>query len=380
MTATKQLSVLALELSQGATRKLYSFAVDGKLLPCFAAISRVHENSNDDVAGYQRPEVSAHIADIRDYLESGDPILPTSLVIAFDSSVNFVPNTPYTNEPERNEHKTGRFGILHIPLSDGLGNPTKVGWIVDGQQRAAAIRDADVDSFPVFVTGFIADSDKEQREQFILVNSPKPLPKDLIYELLPGTETKLPTLLQRRRFSASLLRRLNKDDNSPFYEMVRTPTNPRGIIKDNSILRMIENSVSDGALYAYKYADSPEGDREGMLTLLKNYWEATKAVFPEAWGKPPNRSRLMHGAGIIGMGLVMDALADGYQPGEEPDVDDFRTKLEPLKDACHWTDGYWEFHDGRTRHWTEIQNTPRDIQLLAMHLLKECRYRWVEYS
>ena len=301
-------------------------------------------------------------------------------MIAFDPSVSFVPNTPDTNELEKNEHKTGRFGILHIPLFDGLGNPTRVGWIVDGQQRVAAIRDADVDSFPVFVTGFIADSDKEQREQFILVNSPKPLPKDLIYELLPGTETKLPTLLQRRRFSASLLRRLNKDDNSPFYEMVRTPTNPRGIIKDNSILRMIENSVSDGALYAYKHADSPEGDREGMLTLLKNYWKATKTVFPEAWGKPPNRSRLMHGAGIIGMGLVMDTLADGYQPGEEPDVDEFRTKLEPLKDACHWTDGYWEFHDGRTRNWNEIQNTPRDIRMLAMHLLKECQERWVEYS
>ena len=380
MTSTKQLSVLALELSQGTTRKLYSFAVDGKLLPCFAAISRVHENSNDDVAGYQRPEVFAHIAEIRDYLESGDPILPTSLVIAFNSSVSFVPNAPDPSESEKSEHKTGRFGVLHIPLLDGLGNPTKVGWIVDGQQRTAAIRDADVDSFPVFVTGFIADSDKEQREQFILVNSPKSLPKDLIYELLPGTETKLPTLLQRRRFSASLLRRLNKDYNSPFYKMVRTPTNPRGIIKDNSILRMVENSLSDGALYVYKHPDSPEGDREGMLTLLKNYWEATKAVFPDAWGRPPNRSRLMHGAGIIGMGLVMDALADGYQPGEEPGVDDFRTKLEPLRDACHWTDGNWEFHDGRTRNWNEIQNTPRDIQMLAMHLLKEYQERSVEYS
>ena len=370
MAPTRQLSVVALEISQGATRKLYSFAVDGKLLQCFAAISRVHEDVDDNVVGYQRPEVLAHIADIREYLESKDPMLPTSLVVAFDNSVNFVPAATNSDDFE-----TGRCGTLRIPLADELGNPKKVAWIVDGQQRTAAIRDAAVGRFPVFVTGFIAESDKEQREQFIMVNSPKPLPKDLIYELLPGTEAKLPALLQRRRFSASLLRRLNKDADSPFKDMVRTPTNPQGVIKDNSILRMIENSLSDGALYPYKTAGSPEADREGMLTLLKNYWEATATVFDKAWGQPPKHSRLMHGAGIIGMGFVMDALAEGCQPGDEPTVEEFKSKLETMKGACHWTEGYWEFGDGRIRDWNEIQNIPKDIQMLALHLLKECYER-----
>ena len=365
MALTKELSVAALEISQGTTRKLYSFAVDGKSLRRFAAISRVHEDDNDNVAGYQRPEVLAHIADIREYLESEDPMLPTSLVVAFNSSVSFVPSGMGEDAID-----TGQCGTLRIPLFDELGNPRKVAWIVDGQQRAAAIRDAAVSQFPVFVTGFIAESDQEQREQFILVNSPKPLAKDLIYELLPGTEAKLPALLRRRRFSASLLRRLNKDSNSPFKGMVRTPTNPQGVIKDNSILRMIENSLSDGALYAYTAAESPEADREGMLTLLKNYWEATATVFDEAWGQPPRYSRLMHGAGIIGMGFVMDALAEGCEPGCEPSAEEFRTRLEPLKSACHWTEGYWDFDDGRTRNWNEIQNIPKDIQMLAMHLLR----------
>ena len=374
MAPAKQLSVLALELCQGTSRRLYSFAVDGKMLPRFAAISRVHENADDEIAGYQRPEVLAHITDIREYLESEDPMLPTSLVVAFDDSVRFLPAAINSEE-----YETGRCGILRIPLTDDAGNPRQVAWIVDGQQRTAAIRDASVSSFPVFVTGVIAESDRAQREQFILVNSPKPLPKDLIYELLPGTESRLPALLQRRRFSAALLRRLNKDANSPLREMVRTPTNPKGVIKDNSILRMIENSLSDGALYAYRAAGSPEADREGMLTLLKNYWEATATVFHDAWGQPPKRSRLMHGAGIIGMGLVMDALAEGCQPGEEPTVDEFRTKLEPLKDACRWTEGYWEFDGGRTRNWNEIQNTSKDIQMLAMHLLREYHERLVEY-
>ena len=37
-----------------------------------------------------------------------------------------------------------------------------------------------------------------------------------------------------------------------------------------------------------------------------------------------------------------------------------------------------KFHDGRTRNWNEIQNTPKDIQLLAMHLLREYQQRALE--
>ena len=57
---------------------------------------------------------------------------------------------------------------------------------------SAAIRDARIDSFPVVVTAFITQSEEDQRSQFILVNSAKPLPKGLIYELLPATSGALP--------------------------------------------------------------------------------------------------------------------------------------------------------------------------------------------
>ena len=39
----------------------------------------------------------------------------------------------------------------------------------------------------------------------------------------------------------------------------------------------------------------------------------------------------MNGAGIIGMGLVVAALAEGSQSGEEPTVEEFRVRLGPLK-------------------------------------------------
>lgn len=77
--------------------------------------------------------------------------------MAFDSRVTFRPlkETP--------SDQTSVHGHLLIPIVNGdpRGLP---GWIVDGQQRAAAIRDANVNRFPVFVTAFITDSVSEQRE------------------------------------------------------------------------------------------------------------------------------------------------------------------------------------------------------------------------
>src|ERR1700686_1809380 len=89
MKRRSELRVPAIEVRQTSRRRLYTFAVDGKSLPLFAAISRIHRNAQARIAGYQRPEVMSHIAGIRDYLESEDPMLPNAIVVAFDRRVRF---------------------------------------------------------------------------------------------------------------------------------------------------------------------------------------------------------------------------------------------------------------------------------------------------
>src|SRR5215467_3019943 len=81
----------ALEVRQGDGRVLYSFAVDGKDLPSFTAVSRIRRDGDAQVEGYQRPEVLSHIASIRRYLESEAPMIPNALVVAFDKRVQFEP-------------------------------------------------------------------------------------------------------------------------------------------------------------------------------------------------------------------------------------------------------------------------------------------------
>jgi DGQHR domain-containing protein len=249
---------------------------------------------------------------------------------------------------------------------------------VDGQQRSAAIRDADIAEFPVAAVGFIATGEAEQRSQFILVNNTKPLPKGLIHELLPDTIGHLPPKYARRQLPALLMTRLNNDtstlldDDSPFQGLIATPTAPDGYIKDNSVLRMIENSLYEGALYQYRDPTDGSGDVEQMLLHLKTYWSLVRATFPEAWNLPPRKSRLTHGAGIQALGYVMDALTEGVPAIELPGLDLGRS-LARLKEGCAWTAGTWDFQPNDQRRWNGLQNTPNDISLLTNHLLRTLR-------
>jgi DGQHR domain-containing protein len=360
-----ELRLPALEVRQGRNRRLYTFAVDGKKLPLFTTVSRVRRDQQQ-IEGYQRPEVLAHVRAIRSYVESADAMIPNAIVVAFDTRVRF--------EAADASFDIGyvKPGVLVIPIDDDLPEEDKPGWIVDGQQRCAAVREADVGSFPLCVTAFITGSEGQQRAQFILVNSTKPLPKGLIYELLPSTEGLLPPALMRKRFPTFLIERLNYDEDSPFRGMIHTPTTPDGVVKDNSILRMLENSLSDGCLYHYRDPDTGSGDIEEMLLILKPFWHAVKKVFEDAWDQPPRRSRLMHGVGIASVGYLMDAITDEYiARGTLPDESDYIAELDPLRELCAWTTGYWQLGRDSFRRWNELQNTPKDIQLLTSHLLRE---------
>jgi DGQHR domain-containing protein len=355
--SSRVLRLPALEIQQGPDRRLYSFAVDGKRLPEITAVSRIRRDEGE-LDGYQRPEALAHVNAIRRYLESPSALMPNAIVVAFDTRVVF--------KARKNARTEGscRVGELVVPLVSE--EDEKPGWLVDGQQRSAALRDARVESFPVPMVAFITDDLREQRSQFILVNNTKPLPTGLINELLPATEGELPVPLLRRRFPALLLEQLNFRAESPLKEMIRTPTTIDGVIKDTSMLKMLDASMTDGALYRYRDPDTGQGDIEAMLELLFAFWEAVKATWPDDWGKPPRKSRLAHGAGIAALGYVMDEIVDRRGEGETmPDADAFATDLNMLKPHTRWSSGSWAFG----KRYDEVQVVPSHVAELTDFLL-----------
>jgi len=127
-------------------------------------------------------------------------------------------------------------------------------------------------------------------------------------------------------------------------------------------------SAADGAMR--KLIKAGEGP-EGCFQLASAFYQAVAETFPKDWkGMTPHTSRLIHGAGIMALGGVMDELAsaDGART-----VDDFKIGLDSLKGRTAWTSGEWDFRAGDKRHWKAIQNVNRDIITLRDHLLKLVR-------
>ena len=231
-----------------------------------------------------------------------DAILPNAIVVAFDDDVRFVPERGVVRS------EWGTPGRLEIPVPR-LGEP-KPGLIVDGQQRVSALALlAPTRQFPVIVVSFVAPSDALQREQFVLVNKTKPLPRDLLNELLPHVSTTLPKPWQLRRVAASVLELLRFDRDSPFYGRIRGigRSNEGASISQAALIEVVEKSIRRGGVLAPLYDPATStGEVAAMSRIMKVFFSGVERVWPYAWHGSPWTSRLVHGVGITAMGVLMD--------------------------------------------------------------------------
>jgi DGQHR domain-containing protein len=365
--ATPVLARRALRIVQADQAPLYMFTLTSSEILQIADISRVSRDDLGELIGYQRPEVRQHIQEITDYLDSDQPLFPNPIIMALPSTVRFT----CSRGPNVSDGIASS-GTLEIPLV--TGNTQRPGWIVDGQQRAYALAAAKRQDFPVPVNAFIADSVDVQRDQFLRINNTKPLPRGLVTELLPKISSPLPPRLSVRKLPSALCDLLNASDQSPLQGMIRRPSAGKverksAVITDTSLIQALQESLTtpSGCLFPYRNLSSGETDSAGIWSALVLYWSAVKDTFPDAWGKPPGQSRLMHGAGIRAMGRLMDrimASIDARQSGAREQVD---ADLAIIAPHCHWTEGRWEGLDLR---WNEIQNVPRHIHELSSFLMR----------
>ncbi len=311
----------------------------------FAYIDRIGRDENGKLKGFQRPQVANHIKEIKAYLSKEDAVLPNSIVVAFTEGVTI------------NNQKNGSKVTISI-------NEANKGFIVDGQQRISALSEIPEKDFEVFMTGIVCTSEEELRKQFILINNTKPLPKSLIYELLPTVE-ELPHRLSSRSQAASLVERLNYDESSSLHGQINQHTNPIGYIKDTVLQKVLMNSIADGSL---REIYQVKQDKDKQFEIISNFFKAVQKVFKSDWeGKTPKTSRLVHGSGIVAMGYVMEFI---YGYTREIDINVFEKELTKLKDHCAWTEGNWHFGESNIRPWNSIQNTPSDYMALSQYLIK----------
>lgn len=370
-TATRtsdEIVVRALHTTQGNGTDVYAFFIHGSDIVRVADISRVGRDDTDTLKGFQRPEIRSHVKGIVDYLNQGQVLFPNAIILALSPAVHFAASR---GTRPMGDEGIAQSGTLTIPVYE---EGKRVAWIVDGQQRSLALDRAENREIAVPVIGFVSDQIDVQREQFILVNKAKPLPTRLINELLPETGgLHLPRELSVRKVPSELCSLLNRDPASPFHQLIKRPSDGtavgKAVVTDSAVITMIRNSINNplGALATFRLATPgrESADLENMYRLLINFWSAVKAVFPEAWGRDPRQSRLMHSAGILAMGVLMDRIYARVSPHE--DVKSVQRELQKVAPSCRWTRGTW---DSLGVAWNEIQNTTRDIRRLQTALVQ----------
>lgn len=326
-----------------------SFAASAEQIFSISRIERVGRDDAGQISGFQRPQVAAHIHEIHDYLRQADAVLPNSIVLAFLDGVDV---------------KERRDGTADVAFDTSRGPR---GYVVDGQQRLTALRALNDEDFKVLVSVILCQSYGELKQQFILVNSARPLPKSLIYELLPEVRD-LPERLASRSYAAAVTEALNYESGSSLRGKIYQHSNPSGIIRDTAIQRVIMNSVADGVLRDLRVV---EKGVEPAFRVLSEFYGAVQDTFPSAWeGHTPKTSRLVHGTGIVAMGYVMESLhaRTGALSRKE-----FRKGLGPLEKRTAWTSGAWRFGKDDVVPWNELQNVSRHVVKLAHYLISSTR-------
>ena len=356
--------IRALKTEQMNNVETYAFFIPGYQIVKIADISRVARDEIDKLEGFQRKEIRSHVNSIVDYLDQGQILFPNAIILALGHEVKFTQSRGPSPSGLTN---ISAMGTLQIPLKE---EGKRVAWIVDGQQRSMALSKAKNNQIPVPVIAFVAPDLETQRSQFILVNKAKPLPSALINELLPEVSTHLPTDLKVKIIPAELTDVLNKDPDSPFYQLIIRPSDKdkTRVVNQASLIEAFRRNLKPplGALNQFKGLGNAPSDMEGMYKTVVTYWSQVRETFPEAWGVPATKSRLMHSAGIRVMGALMDQIMIRADNHEDP-VAEIRKALDQIKPHCRWTEGLWEDLGWK---WNEIQSTGLHIRRLSDYLLQ----------
>lgn len=364
----KLLERKALRVEQKGGREIFLLTLSGDELLMISGVSRVNRDDDGRLIGYQRAEVKRHVREIAEYLASDEMLLAHPLILSFSSQVTFV-----SSRGPKTSDGLAVTGTIRIPIPSKKG--TKPAWIVDGQQRALAISLCKNKDFAVPVCAFIADDVDIQRDQFLRINNSRPLPRGLVTELLPEVSSPLPPHLAIRKVPSALCDLLHREKDSPFKGLIKRPSmngsEPNtAVVTDTVIVKMIVESLThpSGCLFPYRNVATGDYDQGAIWSVLSVYWGAVRETFPDAWGKHPGQSRLMHGVGIRAMGKLMDRIMSSIDARAKDASKLVLRELSVIKPVCRWTSGEWEELGGMG--WDELQNLHKHLSMLSNLLIR----------
>lgn len=366
----------AIRVEQIDSHPVFLFALRTDELLAVADVSRSVDGPLEELVNYKETDVRKAVDDLADSLRADRLPFPVPITVALSSRIRF-----RQSRGPGIDDGTGVAGTIEIPLND---EPTKkAGWIIDGQLAVLALSHAKRSKMPLAISGFVCDDVATLRKQFARINSIPRLATTMADALLPRALGSFPPRLTAKEVPSAVCEWLNESPMSPFHCLIkdaRTPQpNQKAVVPAAAVTTMIAESLStpSGCLFPYRNVATGETEVEGICQVLQCFWTAVKNAFPEAWGKPPGKSRLMHNTGIRSMGRLMECIMPSMRL-DAPNVQEEVT-VEILKVApvCRWTSGTW---DELGLKWNEIQDVPRHIHMLSNLLIRAYFNRTVTRS
>lgn len=331
----RKLQMLAMRYLLRPNLYEYVFGFDLKNVTRIARIARIGYDHDSVLSGFQREQQKAWIKELTGKLNSPTASVTDPVTVFMEKDIVTWTPVKFPAKIEKGINQP-EFGIITLPYSENFHDDEKPAILIDGQQRSLAAGKTDRESIPILVTGYIEDLSDNQflTDEFIKNNSHKNLPKDLLDLLATISSPQvLPGKIEKRVEADLLTEILNRDETSPFHNLIKSPANPEGYIAMRSVIDMIQTSQRSGHLQGILKT-------EEQKIVLINYWTAVSRVFDRAWSLPPNESKLTHGVGIAAMGALMDVILPriGKRIWAANAVDLIVTELQLIANKCIWTE------------------------------------------
>ena len=272
----KKITEQYIEMTMG-TVKIYTFPMQVKDL---VKVSYVAVRGRDEEEGaVQRVLNRKRISSIKQYILDGNMFVNTFVLNWIDTNYK-----PYFLD-----------GKVEIPLVDSVAQ------LLDGQHRLEGLKEAikieqNIGEKQVLVSMVIGLGTKEAARIFININSEqKPVPKSLIFDLYGVTDDDKKFAITR---SDDIAKELNENVDSPYYNLIKYPGNPRG--KGKIDLSTVVSTLKKYVDVDGKFVDNNIKDLSFQSQIIINYFNAIKYHWDEEgfWGNS-SQNVFLKAAGFV---------------------------------------------------------------------------------
>ena len=188
----------------------------------------------------------------------------------------------------------------------------------------------------------------------MLVNKTKPLPRDLLNELLPHVSTNLPKPWRLRRVSASVLEVLRFEPQVTVYGRIRGlgRGNEGASISQAAVSQVIERSVRRGGVLSELYdGQTGAADAPAMARIVSITLAAWRGCGQCVAGQSMDEQTRAWG-GIYAVGALMDDVMQDVNAESNRAVAAAERRVRRIERRCAWTSGRWPV---LSRAWDDLR-------------------------